>query len=273
MLAPHLVVKEITSPHNHLLKQIRLLHDRQGREKAGLFLIEGAKVLNEAVDKKIEVVDIAVSETFVKNGLPHLEQSKLKYLYALPDTLFNGLGTTTTPTGIIAIARVREDSIDDCLRGKQPIVIVCDAIQDPGNLGTIIRSAMAFGASGIILSKGSVDLYNPKVVRGAMGASFALPIAVDLPVEEVIAILHDKNVQTVALDPRAEKTIDALELNYPAALFFGNEGHGFAPSTLSSLKEKVSIPMHKMTESLNVAISASIVMFECSRVRAATRAD
>ena len=267
LLAPHLVVKEITSPHNHLLKQIRLLQDRHGREKSKLFLIEGAKVLNEAIDKKVEVVDIAVSETYVKNGLANLEQSGLKILYALPDKLFEGLGTTTTPTGIIAIARMKDETIADCLKGGEPLLMVLDAIQDPGNLGTIIRSGLAFGASGIILTKGSVDPYNPKVVRGAMGASFALPIVFDLAVADVIETLHEQNIKTIALDPRAEKTITDIDLSQPAAFFFGNEGHGFARTTIEALQEKVSIPMRHMTESLNVAISASIVMFECARAR------
>jgi RNA methyltransferase, TrmH family len=271
LLAPHLVVKEITSPNNHLLKQIRLLHDRHGREKAKLFLIEGAKVLNEAIEKKIEIVDIAVSETFVKNGLANLEQSKIKILYALPDKLFAGLGTTTTPTGIIAIARMREDSIDDCLKGANPLLMVCDAIQDPGNLGTIIRSGLAFGANGMILTKGSVDPYNPKVVRGAMGASFGLPIVIDLAVEDVIDALHKKNIRTIALDARAKKTISDIDLRQPTAFFFGNEGHGFSQQTMESVSETASIPMRTMTESLNVAISAAIVMFECARVRAGSK--
>jgi RNA methyltransferase, TrmH family len=245
-----------------------LLHDRHGREKAKLFLIEGAKVLNEAIEKKIEIVDIAVSETFVRNGLANLEQSKIKILYALPDKLFAGLGTTTTPTGIIAIARMREDTIENCLKCANPFLMVCDAIQDPGNLGTIIRSGLAFGANGLILTKGSVDPYNPKVVRGAMGASFALPVVVDLAVEDVIAALHEKKIQTIALDPRAKKTISDIDLRKPTAFFFGNEGHGFSEQTIDSVTERVAIPMRQMTESLNVAVSAAIVMFECARVRA-----
>ena len=271
MLAPHLVVKEITSPNNHLLKQIRLLHDRHGRDKAKLFLIEGAKLLNEAIAKKIDVLDIAVSETYLKNSLPNLEQSQIKMLYALPDKLFSGLCTTTTPSGIVAIARMKEWTMEDCLQDACPTLMVLDAIQDPGNLGTMIRSGLAFGASGMLLTKGAVDPYNPKVVRGAMGASFELPIVPDLAIEEVIQHLHEKQIKTIILDAKAEKTLFDLDLTQPAAFFFGNEGHGFAQLTTQQVNERARIPMRDLTESLNVAVSAAIVMFECARVREAHR--
>jgi len=269
LLAPHLVVKEVSSPTNHLLKQIKLLHERKEREKTQLFLLDGPKVLNEAIIKRVEIVDIAVSESFLANGLPNLDQSLVKYLYVMPDKLFSGVGTTVTSSGIMGIARMRrkEFSIADCVSGVDPVVMVCDAIQDPGNLGTMMRSALAFGASGIILSKGNVDQYNPKVVRGAMGASFALPIVNDLTMPEIIVQLHELNVATVLLDANANQLISQIDLKRPLAMFFGNEGHGFSEETMKSIQHQIAIPMKQMSESLNVATSASIVLYECARVR------
>jgi TrmH family RNA methyltransferase len=269
LLAPHLVVKEVSSPTNHLLKQIKLLHERKEREKTQLFLLDGPKVLNEAIIKRVEIVDIAVSESFLANGLPNLDQSLVKYLYVMPDKLFNGVGTTVTSSGIMGIARMRrkEFSIADCVVGENPVVMVCDAIQDPGNLGTMMRSALAFAASGIILSKGNVDQYNPKVVRGAMGASFALPIVNDLTMPEIIEQLHELNVATILLDANASQSITQVDLKRPVAVFFGNEGHGFSEETMNSIQHQIAIPMKQMSESLNVATSASIVLYECARVR------
>jgi TrmH family RNA methyltransferase len=271
MISRHLQLKEITSPANHLLKQGKALHDRPGREKSKLFLIEGPKLVMEAIDRKLEVVDIVVSETFVKQGLPNFDQQKVKYLHVMPDKLFAELSTTTTPTGMAAIARMREFTLEDCLKKENPLLMVCDSIQDPGNLGTMMRSALAFGASGMLLSKGCVDPFNPKVVRGGMGASFGLPIVRDVELVEVFEELHTRGFVTVLVDPRAEKSIIELNMMQPIAFIFGNEGHGFKESTVDSVKEKVLIPMQNDTESLNVSISAAITMFEWARQRNSAR--
>ncbi len=238
MLAPHLVLREISSPSNHLLKQIRLLHERHGRDKSKLFLIEGAKLLNEALDKRIDIVDIAASDSFIKSGMPDVEQEQIKIVHAITDKLFDGLGTTTTSSGLIAIARMKEVTVDDCLKSDNPLLLVGDTIQDPGNLGTMIRTSLAFGANGMFLSKGSVDPYNPKVVRGAAGASFALPIVRDLEIDEILSLLKSKSIQTVALDPRAQKSLSEVDFSRPTALIFGNEGHGFSPQVLDKVEDQ-----------------------------------
>lgn len=221
----------------------------------------------EAIDRKIDVVDIVVSETFVKQGLPNFDQKKVKYLHMMPDKLFNELSTTTTPTGMVAIARMREHTLEDCLKKENPVLMVCDSIQDPGNLGTMMRSALAFGASGMLLSKGCVDPFNPKVVRGGMGASFGLPIVRDVELEAVFEDLHARDFLTVLVDPKADKSIFELNMMQPIAFVFGNEGHGFKQSTAASVRKRILIPMQNDTESLNVSISAAIIMFEWSRQR------
>ena len=250
-----------------MLKQGKALHDRPGREKAKLFLIEGAKLVTEAIERNVEVVDIVVSETFVKQGLPNLDQSKLRALHVMPDKLFAELSTTTTPTGIAAIARMKESTLDDCLQKPNPALIICDSIQDPGNLGTMMRSALAFGAAGMILTKGCVDCFNPKVVRGGMGASFALPVVRDVDIVEICTELHGRGFKTVLLEPTAQTSIFDLDMNQSLAFVFGNEGHGFSRATLDAVQEKIQIPMHGNTESLNVSITAAILLFEWSRRR------
>jgi TrmH family RNA methyltransferase len=267
VLAPHLVLREISSSSNHLIKQIRLLHERSGREKSKLFLIEGVKLLNEALAQRVDIVDIAASESFIGGGMRDLDQRQIKIVHAVNDKLFDSLSTTTTPTQVVAIARMNQASIDDCLRGEMPLTIVLDALQDPGNLGTVMRCARAFGASGLILAKGTVDPYNPKVIRAAMGASFALPIAHDASIPEVLNWARQKSMQTVALHPHADISINDFDFAKPTALFFGNEGHGLSPQILGNVDHKIVIPMVAETESLNVAISAAITLFACARVR------
>ena len=188
-------------------------------------------------------------------------------MHVMPDKLFAELSTTTTPTGMAAIARMKESTLEDCLKRENPVLMICDSIQDPGNLGTMMRSALAFGASGMILTKGCVDCFNPKVVRGGMGASFALPIVRDAEVATIFEELHSRGFQTVLLEPSAEKTIFTLNMVQPLAFVFGNEGHGFSKITSDLVREKVQIPMQNNTESLNVSISAAILMYEWSRQR------
>jgi len=267
MLAPHIRIKEITSPVNHLLKQARALHERSGRDKSKLFLIEGAKLINEAIERKVQVLDIAVSESFLKQGLPNLDQSKIKFLNVLPDKLFLEFGTTTTSAGIAAIARMSESTLDLALTKPNVLIVILDSVQDPGNLGTILRSSLAFGADAVVLSKGCVDLYSSKVLRGAMGTSFALPIVRDAELESIIVQLREHKIVTIVLDTSAKTSLFDFDFPQSTALILGNEGHGLRNEIAELADNKIMIPMNGAVESLNVGVSASIVLFECARQR------
>jgi TrmH family RNA methyltransferase len=267
MLSSHIQIKEITSPANHLLKQAKALHERSGRDKSRLFLLEGAKLINEAIERKIEVLDIAVSESFLKQGLPNVNQSKIKFLNMLPDKLFSEFGTTTTPTGIAAIARMPECALDSCLDQADALIVICDSIQDPGNLGTILRTSLAFGADAVVLSKGCVDLYSSKVLRGAMGASFALPVMRDAELRDVIPQIRKHKIVTIALDAGGTKSLFDFDLRPATALILGNEGHGLRGEIAELADLKIMIPMRNQVESLNVGVSATVVLAECARQR------
>lgn len=230
-------------------------------------MIDGAKLLNEALDKGVVISDLLVSDQFLKAGLKDLHQEKIGNLWCVPERLFKQVATTTSPSGVLAIAAMQSHSLSHCLKREKTLIVVLDSVQDPGNLGTIIRTSYAFGASGVVLLPGCVDHYNPKVVRSAMGASFALPIVTDRGQEEVIAFLRKNEVQSIALDPRAGEHFDQLNVKGPLAFFFGNEGHGFAGDTLALVDHTVRIAMINEAESLNVAISAAIVLFHCAKVR------
>jgi TrmH family RNA methyltransferase len=251
----------IESHANPLLKKVRSLNQRSKRQRLALFLLEGAKLLNEALDKGVGIEAIIASQSFFKEGLPGTDQSNFDSIFIVEDKLFLELNTTATSCGIVAVARIKPSSIDQVLIDNQTLFVIGDAIQDPGNTGTIIRTAAAFGASAVILTKGSVDPYSPKVVRSAMGALFSIPIIFDLEVNEVISHLAAFKIKLVALEPSAQTVLSQIKQETPIAYAFGNEGHGLSQSLLASADFVVQIPIKSTTESLNVAVCAGIVLF------------
>jgi len=265
-------ITPVTSAHNAALKRIRTLHERAGREKEGLFLLEGAKLLNEALARNITVHDVVVSQSFWTDGLPNVDQSGLSQsglssISVVEDKLFKDLMTTQSPSGVIAVGSARQFSFADCLRSEDSLVVVGESIQDPGNAGTLIRAALAFGASGVVLTKGSVDAYNPKVVRAAMGALFAVPIVAGIETAALAKQLKSANVRIIALEASAGTRLGDANLRGNLAIVLGNEGNGLSQQALNLADELVNIPMTETTESLNVAVCGSIVLYQCAEQR------
>jgi TrmH family RNA methyltransferase len=254
-------IKPITSASNPLLKRIRALHQRSAREKSGLFLIEGAKLVNEAHARNVPVRDILVSQSFLKEGLGACHAANISQVAVVEDKLFRELSTTEHPEGIIAVAEIPRHRLSEVVRGKAPLVVVAVSIQDPGNLGTIIRTALAAGASGVVLTKGTVDPYNPKVVRAAAGSLYAMPIVGDLPVDDAIRTLKASGVSVYALDPHADRPYWQTEMSGPVALALGSEGQGLPDAVLLQADCRVRVPMNSACESLNVSVSAGIVLY------------
>jgi TrmH family RNA methyltransferase len=260
-------IQPITSAQNAVLKRIRGLHQRSAREKEGLFLIEGAKVLNEAFAKDLPIHDVVVSKSFWTEGLPQLAQDRVAQLHIVEDKMFKELTTTQTPCGVVAVGSSKHSSLEDCLKDCQTLMVVADAIQDPGNVGTLIRAALAFGATGMVLGKGSVDVYNPKVVRSAMGALFSLPIVVGMEAKAAITRLKAKGVRVLALEASAAKRVDSSDLTGAIAIVLGNEGGGLSPEVFLDADERISIPMSALVESLNVGVCGAIVLYQCALAR------
>lgn len=259
----------ITSAQNASLKRIRALHDRSAREKESLFLIEGPKLLNEALAKHVSVVDVVASKSFWLEGMPHLDQAQIETVSIVEDKLFKELMTTQTSCGVIAVARFRDTSLDECLQGARTLLVIGEGLQDPGNVGTLIRAALAFGASGLALIKGSVDPYNPKVVRSAMGALFALPVVLVDDLAELFRRLKEESIRIVALETHAEHSLHATKLTGPIAILLGNEGNGLSTEARSFADELARIPISPASESLNVAVCGSIVLYQCAVDRGA----
>lgn len=253
-------VKEISSTANPLLKTVRSLHDRSGRKKSGLFLLEGAKLLEEAVFSGIELEDVIVSSTYLKNGMPGMPGIDKEEVVVVEDSLFSQLATTETPQGVLATALIKTADLADILVQENPLIVVLDTVQDPGNLGTIMRSGLAFGATAMVLTKGTTDPFSPKVVRSAMGALFALPVVTNLLFDDLIATLKAHQVTVFALDQNAEDSLWTIDFPKRLALIFGNEGNGINDESMAKADRILAIPISKRSESLNVATAAGVAL-------------
>lgn len=260
-------ITPIISDSNPLLKKLRGLQNRSQREKTGLFLIEGTKLVAEAFAKDITIEAVIVSKSYLEEGLPQLPSVNLSTVSMVEDKLFGKLTTTEGPCGIIAIGRIPHSRVDDLFSVQAPLIVIAEAIQDPGNLGTMIRTALAAGASGMILTKGTVDRFNPKVVRAAAGALFALPIVSEIAAADALAIAKAHDLTVIACEPTANRPYWQADMTGPTALIFGNEGQGFSEPILKQATDWVSIPMSDHSESLNVAISAAVILFGAAEQR------
>jgi TrmH family RNA methyltransferase len=186
----------------------------------------------------------------------------------LPNQVFDSVVDTETPQGVAALAKVRSFSLDDVLRPYQPMILVLSGIQDPGNLGTMLRSAEAFGASGVLLGEGTVSQFNSKAVRASAGSVFRVP-ALAIKAEETIARLHEAGLRLVGTSSHSGTPADETNLAGPLAFFIGNEGSGLPRDLISQMDETVAVPHRGPVESLNAAVAASVLLYEAARQRKA----
>ena len=240
-------MKRIESPQNPLVKTIRRL--AQPRKREDRFLLEGSKLVDAALERGARIETVVISSTFsgrVPEGVPAVE---------LPERLFNSVSYLDSPEGILAVAE-RPSHVELPDRG---LLVVCAGIQDPGNLGAIVRVAEAAGVSALVTLPGSADLFSPKGVRGSMGSVLRLPI---FEIEDPDEL---EGFRLAALVPR--DGIDYREADYarPMAILLGREGAGLDPSLLAHAELALTIPMQGEVESLNVATAAALVLFEAAR--------
>ncbi len=258
-------ITQINSSDNQRLKIIRGLAQTAKRkdisDKHDLILLEGQKLMQEAISKQIKLYDIIASETYYQANLAKTKPAiNLESVVVVKDDIFKELYSTDTSCGIIATASPKHYSLDDIIANSK-LILLADNIQDPGNLGTIIRTALAFDVGGLLLSKGSVDCYNPKVIRSSMGGIFSLPIINNIELVSVIGKMKENNFRVIALDSGAKETIwESVSYATPMAYILGNEGHGISEDVLRAVDDSISIPINPNCESLNVAIAAGIIL-------------
>jgi TrmH family RNA methyltransferase len=265
-------INTLTSAANPLLKKIRSTHERAARQKAGLFLLEGEKIIVEALERGLKIEALVADERFFENEYSGLEHSltpfeALDEINVVPTSLFRDLYTTATSCGVVALAVPPQSSLEAIVEaaaerrasGKPNSIVLLENIQDPGNLGTIIRSALAFDATAVILSHGTVDPYNPKVVRAAMGALFELPVLTQANLG-TIQTLKSEGFALVTLNPEAKTNLRETKLPADLILLLGNEGAGLSDEATAEADFDLRIEMSNRIESLNVSIAAALVL-------------
>lgn len=244
----------ITSQSNDLIKKIKMLMEKaRARRKEQLFVVEGIKMVEEIPSGRLQ--EIVVSESFHNNN-----PSKFSDAIIISDKLFKDITDTVTPQGVLAIVKMNDYAVEDLFGNNSGCVIILDHLQDPGNMGTIIRTAEAAGVAGIIMTKDSVDFYNPKVVRSTMGAIFRVPIIVVDDLLSAIAALKSDGFNCIAAHLDGEIV---SEINWPAqtAFMIGNESKGLSDEVANKADRLVKIPMEGKVESLNAAVAAAILMY------------
>ena len=245
-------MEHITSLKNPKVAAWKALKDRKGRRESGCFLVEGRKMVEEALASAFDVETVLVQE-----GM-ELPDGLTMPVYELPEHVLTAVCDTKTPQGIAAVVRMKEQSA----LGKH--IVVLDGVQDPGNVGTILRTADAFDCDGVFLVNACADPFNPKTARATMGAIFRREAYCARP-EEVLALLAGSAVPLYGTALRAD-TVPLAEADWTkAAVAIGSEGRGLSQQMLDACTKTLKIPMSERCESLNAAVAATVVLWEMYR--------
>ena len=238
----------------------------KARKEDGVFIVEGSKMFLEAPRDRIR--NIYVSESFFAGEECQQKMNEIGY-EVVPEDTFKKISDTMTPQGILCVMERMEYSLEELLKKENPTLMVLEDLQDPGNLGTIMRTGEGAGIDGVILSKGCVDIYNPKTIRSTMGSLYRVPFIYVEELSDVILRLKDRGVHFYAAHLKGQKFYDELDFSKEGgtAFLIGNEGNGLKTETADLADSYLKIPMEGQVESLNAAIASSILMYEAYRQR------
>lgn len=260
----------ITSHSNTKIRKAFDIKRGKSRVKHTSFLIEGPHLIEMALNADTPLSEVFFTEAFSrkKEGQRILSELSMhsNNIYEVTDQVFHKLTETETPQGIIAVAAYRPLSLNGLPLNENPLLIVSDGIQDPGNLGTIIRTADAVGADAVIILSGTCDVYMSKTIRATAGSIFNLPV-VNAASDDFLDWLHSHNIKLAVTATDAQKTVFDAELQKPVAFVFGNEAHGVREAVKKAADMVLSVPILGKAESLNVATSAAVCLYEAVRQR------
>ena len=265
----------IQSSQNNTIKDIKALHLKKNRDEQSLYFVEGIRFVSDALDNGQTIVKVVVSEKLENlNGGKEL----LERVTALCDDcslvsekLFKEISDTQTPQGILAVLEKRNFEIQTVIEQGNSVVIL-DSLQDPGNVGTIIRTADAAGVSAVFLTKGCVDIYSPKVLRSTMGSIFHIPIFEGQLINEAIGLVKKSGYKVIASHLEGQNNYYDEELTVKCAIIVGNEANGISDETAEKADRLVKIPMPGKAESLNASVAASIMIYEIVRQKNSVQA-
>lgn len=264
----------ITSQTNGRIRYVTdLLAKSRLRKKDGKFVAEGIKMFMEAPLPLIEEVYVSeeleqkINRAFPEDKALADKLSKVNY-EVVTDSIFKKISDTVTPQGIVSVIKMQKYTLDDITGGNNPLIVMLENLQDPGNLGTVIRTAEGAGVDGIVLSRDCVDIYNPKVTRSTMGSIFRQKFVIAEDLCETMEMLKKRNIGVYAAALKSDSmTYDSADLSKPCAVLIGNEGNGLKEETIKCASETIFIPMEGQLESLNASVAAAILMYEAKRQR------
>ena len=260
----------ITSLRNPHIQAARKLVKRAVRDARREFLVEGANGVGQALDcgAPLTVLFLAGPDD---NFPEHSRRARSRGVPVLvvSEDVMRAISSTTTPAGIVAVSRFVDRDPVALLKEPPSLAVVLAGVRDPGNAGTIIRSCAAAGADAVFLGEATVDIYNPKLVRATAGALFNLPFSRNVEIPWLLEKLGSLDLQRIAADPLGDAVYDQVDFRRRTALVLGNEAWGVTEELASAVDARVSIPMNKSVESLNVGMAATVLLFEAARQRRA----
>jgi TrmH family RNA methyltransferase len=231
----------------------------------GVHLVRDALAADVALDV-VAVSQVACATAEVATLIDNLESAGVEVVLASASVI-DAASPVRSPTGVVAIGRLRPRPLADVLDGARCLVCAVVGVQDPGNVGAMVRAADAAGASGVIATSGCASPFSWKALRGAMGSAFRVPVVTDIAVDDLLAAARQRGIRTMALVPTAAESVYACDLTLPTILLVGGEGAGLGSDTIAATDTHVRIPMAAGVESLNAAVAAAIVLFEARRQR------
>lgn len=258
----------IASTGNSKVKRlVNLIKKKKARDAEKVYLVEGIRMFREV--PREDLLEVYASESFYKK-----EEAVIRKVLEgasvreelLTDSVYAYVSDTKTPQGILCIVKQKEYKLGDLL-GKKKHLMVLEHLQDPGNLGTIFRTAEAAGVTGILMDKGCVDIYNPKTIRSTMGAIYRVPFLYTEDLHASMKNLQDQGIKIYAAHLEDSLDYDVPDYREPTAFLIGNEGNGLTRETADLADQYIKIPMQGQVESLNAAVAATVLMFEAARQR------
>ena len=251
----------ISSKANEQIKHIKKLFQKKYREEYSEFVIEGIKIVKEALAEKVNLKSIYINEQNKDEILREIPEIEKMNISIVENSVFSDISDVVNPQGIIAIV---EKASSNKISYDEKIFLILDGISDPGNMGTIIRTADSLNMKQIIVSKNTLDIYNPKVVRSTMGAIFRVNVIYVEDLVKEVENLKSRGIKVYSTDLRTDKSI--YSINYEnSAIVIGNESNGVSKEVLDASSDRIKIPMNGKTESLNAAVATSIVLYEANR--------
>ena len=291
-------MERITSRQNAIVKRFRELARASGAEISEEILLDGPHLVQEALACHVPIEIAAFSERQLASARAPLAQMAADVrrqggrVLGVTDQVLTAISPVEHPSGVVAIAHAQFSTVTDAFsasaakavpldsesiprkrtggmdsESEAALVLVLAGLQDPGNVGAIVRTAAACGATGLVTIEGSANPFGWKALRGAMGGTFRVPVAAHAPLTEVLRAAHTAHVHLVAAVPRGGTPLPELDLRRPTAIILGGEGAGVSDATAAAAAERVTIPMQRPIESLNVGVAAALILYEASRQR------